>query len=316
MNADEIIAHLGLTPLGFEGGFYRETYRQGEGDATAIFYMLTPDTCSLMHRLEDPELYHFYLGDPVEMLMLTDGGAEVVHLGPELAAGQRVQHLVPSGVWQGSRLIPGGRFALMGTTMTPGFDLARFRLGSRDHLSCPPEHAALLNALTPERTKTERLELAAATLDLLHADKRGREILAAGLNAEVPADWPPQYYDGKAIDFSIERLGEGPEQRGWWTWYFVRRSPRVVVGAGGYKGAPKDGEVEIGYAIVESFQKNGLATEAAMALVEHAFADARVERVVAHTLPDGGPSIRVLEKCGFAPESEADGVVRFVLRRR
>lgn len=315
MNADDLIAHLGLTPLGFEGGYYKETYRGPDSVATAIFYMLTPDTCSLMHRLEDPEMYHFYLGDPVEMLMLhEDGSAEIVHIGPDVANGHRVQHLVPARVWQGSRLIPGGRFALMGTTMTPGFDLARFRLGSRDDLSsrCPPEHAELLTALTPERIATERLELAAGTLDLMHADRRGPEILAAGLNAEVPADWPPQHYDDQARDYVIERLARGREQRGWWTWFLVLRSPRVVIGSAGYKGPPENGEVEIGYSVVDSFQKNGFATEAARALVEHAFADPRVNRVAAEALPDGVASIRVLEKCGFAREREQDGVVRFV----
>jgi hypothetical protein len=136
-----------------------------------------------MHRLRGPELYHFYLGDPVEQLMLREDGAEVVHLGPDLAAGQRVQHVVPGGVWQGSRLRPGGRYALMGTTMAPGFDLADFTLGRRDQLlpRCPPEHAALLTALTPTRLTTPHLELAAATRDLLHAELRGPTFLAAGL---------------------------------------------------------------------------------------------------------------------------------------
>jgi RimJ/RimL family protein N-acetyltransferase len=279
--------------------------------------MLTPDTCSLMHRLRDAELYHFYLGDPVEMLMLADDGAEVVHLGQDLAAGQRVQHLVPGGVWQGSRLLPGGRFALMGTTMTPGFDLANFRLGSRDELLPRfPDHAALLTALTPNRVKSARLELAAATKDLLHADQRGPQILGAGLDAEVPEDWPPPHYDERSIRFTIAQLARDPNQRGWWQWYFVQRDPRVVVGAGGFKGAPNArGEVEIGYAIVESFQNKGYATEAAGALAAHAFEDPRVERVIARALENGAASIRVLEKNGFVSKG-IDGVgLRFVKER-
>lgn len=320
MNADEVIGALGLTPLGFEGGYYRETYRHENDVSTAIFYMLTPDTCSLMHRLVDAEIYHFYLGDPVEMLMIDDSGTKTVRLGHDLAANQLVQHVVPGGVWQGSRLIDGGRFALMGTTMAPGFDLARFRLGSRDELIqlVPEAHRSLLVALTPERVKTDRLELAAATKDLLHAEKRGPEILSAGLDAAVPSDWPPPLYDGAALDYALEQLDGGREQRGWWTWYFVRRDKRLVVGAGGFKGPPTaDGTVEIGYAIVPSEHGNGYATEATGALVRHAFDDPRVKRVAAETLADGTASIRVLEKNGFvsAGSGAQPNVLRWVRER-
>jgi uncharacterized protein len=156
---------LKLEPLPTEGGFFAEVYRSahklsesalpaGYPDerslSAAIYYLLTPDTFSAMHRLRGDEVYHFYLGDPVEMLLLKqDGSAEAVQLGPDIVAGMRVQHLVGAGTWQGSRLAPGGNFALMGTTMAPGFDPADFELGSRDELSRQyPRYSPLIAMLT------------------------------------------------------------------------------------------------------------------------------------------------------------------------
>ncbi|HEX3043840.1 MAG TPA: cupin domain-containing protein [Bacillota bacterium] len=150
MTAQEIISLLDLKPLTGEGGYFRETYRDMEtlpGTAfskgfqnakhlsTAIFYLLTPDTCSALHRLPADEVYHFYLGDPVNMLQLyPDGSSRMVTLGPDLAAGQQVQVIVPKDVWQGSFLKEGGSYALMGTTMAPGFDFSDFETGKRDEL--------------------------------------------------------------------------------------------------------------------------------------------------------------------------------------
>ena len=68
-------------------------------------------------------------------MLRSDGGGEVVTLGTDLAAGERPQLLVPQGVWQGSRLKGSGRLALMGTTMSPGWDAADFDLAKREELS-------------------------------------------------------------------------------------------------------------------------------------------------------------------------------------
>lgn len=104
---------------------------------TAILYLLTsePDSFSALHRLPTDEVYHFHLGDPVEMLLLhPDGGSENVVLGPDVLNGQRVQHVVPRGVWQGSRVMGGGAWALLGTTMAPGFDFSDYEAGEADPL--------------------------------------------------------------------------------------------------------------------------------------------------------------------------------------
>jgi len=107
----------------------------GKSASTAIWYLLTPDTCSALHRLPADEVYHFYLGDPVELLLLNPEGGEVVTVGPDLRSGQRPQVVVPAGTWQGSALAAGGAFALMGTTMAPGFDFSDYEAADRDVLS-------------------------------------------------------------------------------------------------------------------------------------------------------------------------------------
>jgi uncharacterized protein len=103
---------------------------------TAIYYLLEEGTFSEMHRVASDEIFHFYLGDPVEMfLLLLDGSSRVVTLGPDLAAGQQPQVLVPAGVWQGERLVEGGKLALFGCTVTPGFDFADYCSGKYEELA-------------------------------------------------------------------------------------------------------------------------------------------------------------------------------------
>jgi hypothetical protein len=149
MTAEEIKRLLGLEPHPVEGGSFRRTYTSGltaqveRGEAmvsramgTAIYYLLEPGTFSEMHVLASDELFHFYLGDPVEMLQLWPSGeTKVVVLGPDLAAGQHVQVLVPAGIWQGTRLIGDGKMALLGCSVVPGFDFADYVGGSYAELA-------------------------------------------------------------------------------------------------------------------------------------------------------------------------------------
>ncbi len=107
-------------------------YGGARAAGTAIYYLLTPDTFSAMHRLASDEIFHFYLGDPVEMLHLhPDGTHQVLVIGPDLEAGQRPQVIVPRHTWQGARLIPGGRYALLGTTVAPAFDYTDYETAPR-----------------------------------------------------------------------------------------------------------------------------------------------------------------------------------------
>ena len=169
---------------------------------------------------------------------------------------------------------------------------------------------------------TQRLTLVPGTPELGRAELRSLAELAALLGARVPAGWPPELYDTAAIEYSVAQLEGDPEQAGWSFYYFIlcdrRGAEPVLVGAGGYKGKPSaEGTVEIGYSIVAEYQRRGLATEAAAALVAHAFRDARVSRVIAETLPGLAPSIGVLRKNGFRliGDGSEPGVIRFELTR-
>jgi uncharacterized protein len=159
-----LISNLHLAPHP-EGGFYRETYRSAEvipkeglpqrynGEhpfGTAIYYLLAPDSCSKIHRVKSDEIFHFYLGDPVLMLELfPDGSSCTTVLGQDLEHGEQLQHIVHAGTWQGSMLIEGGRFALLGTTVSPAFVFDDFELGKRDHLlALYAEQAQLITRLT------------------------------------------------------------------------------------------------------------------------------------------------------------------------
>ena len=166
MNAEEIIRLLGMEPHPEEGGYFVQTYKSEEVIATkalphrygskrsygtAIFYLLTPDTFSQLHRLESDEIFHFYLGDPVTMLQLhPDGSTNVVTLGHDIRSGQQLQVVVPRGTWQGSLLNEGGDFALLGCTVAPGFEYSDYESGSRgDLLKEYPEQEELITRLTP-----------------------------------------------------------------------------------------------------------------------------------------------------------------------
>jgi predicted cupin superfamily sugar epimerase len=161
MTADEIMEKLGLTPHP-EGGFYRETYRSrhiieagGRGKraaATAVLFLVTAESFSAMHRLASDEIYHFHAGDPLEMLILPQQGPALTRLlGPDPAAGMEPQVLVPAGAWQGSRVKPGGRWTLFGTTMSPGFAFEDFEPGRRQDLEkLFPDMGVMIAALTRE----------------------------------------------------------------------------------------------------------------------------------------------------------------------
>lgn len=165
ITAEDLIKRFNMKPLPEEGGYYSETHRSSHtlsesslpdnyssdrSLSTAIYYMLTPETKSLLHRLPTEEIFHFYLGDPVLMLHLyPDGSSNQVILGQDLNRGQSVQVLVPKDVWQGSYLLEGGQFAFMGTTMSPGFDFSDNEIGNRDDLmKFYPSQKKLIERLT------------------------------------------------------------------------------------------------------------------------------------------------------------------------
>jgi ribosomal-protein-alanine N-acetyltransferase len=168
---------------------------------------------------------------------------------------------------------------------------------------------------------TERLELVPATPESARAALLGRAELGARLGVIVPESWPPDLLDSAALEFTLERLAEGPEHEGWWLYFIVLSNGgpgRVLIGGAGYKGPPSsDGTVEVGYGIVGDRQRRGYATEAVQGLLGGAFGHGAVQRVIAETLPELTASIRVLLKCGFRliGEGSEPGVIRFEVTR-
>lgn len=156
MNLDQLIQTLNLQPHPIEGGFFCETYRsrrhsnEDRCDSTAIYYLLTPDTFSEIHRLQSDEIFHFYLGDPVQMVHLhEDGAVNEFTLGSDVLGDQVCQLLVPRMVWQGARLKPGGKYALLGCTVAPGFEFKDYESGQRDALvKRYPQHQTIITQLT------------------------------------------------------------------------------------------------------------------------------------------------------------------------
>lgn len=153
MNDEEKIERIrqlyGLEPLGAEGGLYRQTFLSDEilplqaipgreGDHpmyTAILYLLKGKGFSRMHRLPSDEIFHFYMGDPVEMLQLyPDGTGKIIRMGGGLCEGEFLQVRVPRGTWQGTRLAEGSSWALLGTTMAPGYLDADYEDGDKEEL--------------------------------------------------------------------------------------------------------------------------------------------------------------------------------------
>ena len=166
---------------------------------------------------------------------------------------------------------------------------------------------------------TSRLRLIPATPSLIDAELAGHKRLEEMLAVALPLDWPPEHHDADTLKFWRGKLSE-PDAAGWWLYYVVlARSPHpALVGNVSYKGPPNEGAVEIGYSVVPSWQRQGLATEACRALIDSAW-DRGASVTVAHTFDALEPSIRVLRKLGFEPtvpsEPSEPGLLAFTLRR-
>jgi hypothetical protein len=175
LTADELKRLLNLKPHPREGGWFARTYQSEElvsaevfsdgrydgprRTGTAIYYLLEPDTFSEMHVLASDEIFHHYAGDAVEMLQLhPDGSSRRVAIGRDLRAGERPQVVVPRGVWQGSRLLASAHnradacgWALLGCTVSPGFEFADYQSASRAELIAKwPAETEMITALTRE----------------------------------------------------------------------------------------------------------------------------------------------------------------------
>jgi hypothetical protein len=153
--AAEVVRLLKLEPLELEGGYFRRTavspliVTPGRHAYSVIYALFTPDGFSAMHRLVADEVWCFQAGDPLESLRLPPGGGGWVKLGLNPAAGERPQDVVPARVWQGTRLVPGGRWALVSCVVAPEFHWADFELGAPETLAAAyPAWAKEIRELT------------------------------------------------------------------------------------------------------------------------------------------------------------------------
>ena len=134
LTAADIIARLELKPHP-EGGFYRETFRDARTDAngrsrsTAIYFLLARGARSHWHRIDAVEIWHYYAGSALILQIADDGGQRSVRLGPDLAAAEAPQAIVPAQAWQAAEST--GDWTLVGCTVAPGFDFAKFELAPK-----------------------------------------------------------------------------------------------------------------------------------------------------------------------------------------
>jgi predicted cupin superfamily sugar epimerase len=156
-DAAELVRELALRPHP-EGGFYRETYRAahtvdaGRAASTMIYFLLRAGEVSRLHRIDADEGWHHYLGGALEVYELDEtepARLRVTRLGKDLHRGEVPQHMVPAGRWFGAAPAPGVPYALVGCTVAPGFEFARFELGTRASLLARfPDAADLVTRLT------------------------------------------------------------------------------------------------------------------------------------------------------------------------
>jgi uncharacterized protein len=146
LKAKNIIEGLQLKPHPKENGYFVETYRSQT--STAIYFLLTKDGFSEMHRLTKDEIFHFYDGDPAELLVLTAGGkGELLKFGKAIDKGESPQIVIPAGSWQGMRTT--GQYTLFGCTVSPPFEYSDYEKGSRNELiQRYPEFAEKIIQLT------------------------------------------------------------------------------------------------------------------------------------------------------------------------
>ena len=161
--------------------------------------------------------------------------------------------------------------------------------------------------------RSPRLTLLPLTLEMMRAAGADRTGLSAALSARIPDDWP-QPDLAEALSLFADLLAADPAQYPWFVWVVVRVSDAIVVGDIGFRGPPRDlGTVEIGYSVLPAFQRQGIAGEAAAAMVTWLRARPEARLLIAHTEPDNLISQRVLRRLGMVERGMQDGEIRWEL---
>ena len=222
--AGQLIAHYKMEKIPVEGAWFAVTYGSTEKIAAealpprygspralggAIYALVTREDFSAMHRLKTDEIWHYYVGDPIELLLLhPDGRDQVVVLGVDVQAGQQPQFTVPEGVWMGARPIgaTAETYGFFGTTMAPGFDYADFEAGYRDELQkAYPARRELIAQLT--RAELATRPATATSAATVPAAPAGPAVFAP----EVVA--PITMAPGVTLRELIGRVGAGKTER-------------------------------------------------------------------------------------------------------
>jgi RimJ/RimL family protein N-acetyltransferase len=176
---------------------------------------------------------------------------------------------------------------------------------------------------------TARMRLVPATVALARAELADRAEFARLLSATVPDEWPPEIL-ADALPIFLKWIEAAPALTGWYVWYAMMRAPReasnmltgdvgdILMASAGFKGPPQDCTVEIGYSVMPRFQGHGYATEMVRALIDWAYTQPGVLRIIAETTEDNIPSVRLLHRLGFVRTEPAvePGHIRLVLNRR
>ncbi|RZN82879.1 MAG: cupin domain-containing protein [Winogradskyella sp.] len=161
---EEIVQKLKLLPHP-EGGFFKETYRS-EGTilksslaevfkskrnyCTGIYYLLKSNDFSAFHKINQDEMWHFYIGSPIELHMISENGVlSTVKIGNDILNDEVLQFVVPKNYWFAAKVVNSDSYSLVGCTVAPGFDFKDFTLASRKDLSEKfPQHSAIIKAFT------------------------------------------------------------------------------------------------------------------------------------------------------------------------
>lgn len=161
---EKLIQKLELQPHP-EGGYFKETYRS-EGFipkdslgkaytgprnySTCIYFLLTSDTFSAFHKIQQDEFWHFYKGSSIDLHLISpDGNHSKVVIGNDIENGEIPQFVVPGGYWFGGKVMAKDSYALVGCTVSPGFDFADFTLAEREKLIQEfPQHKGIIEELT------------------------------------------------------------------------------------------------------------------------------------------------------------------------
>jgi predicted cupin superfamily sugar epimerase len=162
--SQKVIKELDLVPHP-EGGYFKETYRSiGEINqdslgqnyngkrhfSTCIYFLLTSDKFSALHRIQQDEIWHFYDGSSIRLHIISESGIHTTHLiGRDFDKGEVPQFVVPGGCWFAGEVVEQDAYSLIGCTVSPGFDFKDFELQSRkDLVSLFPDQEEPITRLT------------------------------------------------------------------------------------------------------------------------------------------------------------------------